>query len=376
MIKRHYDNLDKYLRKQKVLILYGPRRVGKTTLLNNFLKNSNYKYRLDSGDNIRIQKILSSSDFELINEYASGYELLAIDEAQNIPDIGRGLKIITDNNPEIKIIATGSSSFEISQKIGEPLTGRKKTLVLYPISQSELRLKLNKFELREELEKYLIYGSYPEVLKTKSNKEKIDIILELVNSYLLKDILSLDKIKNSNSLYILLKLLAFQIGNQVSDNELAVTLKINVKTVNRYLDLLEKSYVIYRLNPFSRNLRNEISKKSKYYFYDTGIRNGIVENFNSIDLRNDFGQLWENFIIIERLKFNKYNDVYCKSYFRRTYEKEEIDLIEDQDGKLNAYEIKWGEQIVKSPTKFLNEYKKSEFKTINRINYLDYILTK
>ena len=314
LIPRIYDNIGKLLKPQKVLVIYGPRRVGKTTILKNYLKDTPLKYKLDIGDNIRIQQILSSQDFSQILPYAEGYELIAIDEAQQIPNIGMGLKIIVDQIPGIKIIATGSSSFDLSHQIGEPLTGRKKTITLYPISQLELLSVFTFFELKEKLEEFLIFGTYPEVVTAKTNKEKIDLVAEIVNSYLLKDVLSLEKVKSSKILLDLLKLLAFQVGGEVSLNELANSLNIDVKTVARYLDLLEKTFVIMRIGSLGRNLRSEITSKSKYYFLDNGIRNAVISQFNLLENRNDIGALWENFIIMERFKKRSYKSIYGNSY--------------------------------------------------------------
>ncbi|MEK7167157.1 MAG: ATP-binding protein [Patescibacteria group bacterium] len=374
MLKRIYDNLEKTLKQNKVLIIYGPRRVGKTTLLNNFLSQTKLNYKFDSGDSIRIQNILSSNNFSEILDYVSGYELIAIDEAQQIPNIGAGLKIIVDQCSKIFVIATGSSSFDLSQQVGEPLTGRKNTIILYPISQKELNLKYNKYELKEQLEDFLIFGSYPEILTAKTKKAKQTILNELVDSYLLKDILSLEKVKSPQVLLNLLKLLAFQIGSQVSVNELAAQLKLDIKTVDRYLDLLEKSFIILKISGFNRNLRKEIAKKSKYYFLDNGIRNAVISQFNKLENRNDVGALFENFIILERIKkqfFNNFN----KFYFWRTYDQQEIDFIEERNGKLFGYEIKWGiNKRIKPPKDWFKTYDNAEFKVINRNNYLDFIL--
>jgi len=374
MINRLYDFND-YLNKGKVLILYGPRRAGKTTLLKQFLKKTKMKYKVVSGDNIRIQQLLSSGNFEQILDFAEGYDLIAIDEAQQIRNIGNGLKILVDNLPEMQIIATGSFSFELAQQVGEPLTGRKKTLILFPFSQNELLNQNNKFELKEALEQYLIYGSYPEVIKTKSIQEKKEILTELVESYLLKDILTLERIKGTKQLLYLLKLLAFQAGSEVSIHELATQVKLDTKTVERYLDLLEKSFVIYSVGGFSRNLRKEITAKSKYYFYDNGVRNGIILNYNIFDLRDDIGKLFENFIVTERIKRNHYNREFVNYYFWRTYDKQEIDLIEERDGKIFSYEIKFDPiKKIKPPKVFTETYPESTFKLISKDNYLDFVL--
>lgn len=324
-----------------MLVIYGPRRVGKTTLLQNFLKQTALKYKLDSGDNIRTQQILNSQDFGQILSYVEGYELLAIDEAQNIPNIGMGLKIIVDQVPGIRVIVTGSSSFELAGQVGEPLTGRKLTLNLYPMAQSELLSVYNRFELKEKLADFLVFGAYPEVLQAQTQRARIEVLTEIANAYLLKDILVFDRIKNSRTLLDLLKLLAFQVGSEVAITELATQIGVDVKTVKRYLDLLEKAFVVYRLNGFSRNLRQEVSNKSKYYFLDNGIRNALIAQFNSLDQRNDHGSLWKNFIMGERIKYRTYRSLHANIYFWRTYQQQEIDLIEEHSGKLHGYEFKW-----------------------------------
>ncbi|HON13097.1 MAG TPA: ATP-binding protein [Treponema sp.] len=375
MFTRAYEPLDSKIQPNKVLILYGPRRVGKTTLLHQFLQHTAYRYKLDSGDNIRTQQILGSQDFSLITQYAEGYDLIAIDEAQNIPHIGMGLKILVDQIPGIRVIATGSSSFELAGQTGEPLTGRKRTITLFPLAQMELLSVWNRFELREKLPDFLIYGTYPEVLIAPSRQERIEVLTELTHSYLLKDILALDRVKNSRTLLDLLKLLAFQIGNEVSIHELANTLGIDAKTVKRYVDLLEQTFVIVRLGGFSRNLRQEISNKAKYYFLDNGIRNALIANFNTLDLRNDQGALWENFVLMERLKFRTYNGVHGGMYFWRTYQQQEIDLIEERDGTLYAYECKWSEKHKnRVPPAWAQAYPDTSFKVINPENYQDFVL--
>ena len=341
MFPRAYEPLEQHIQPNRVLLIYGPRRVGKTTLLQNLLSQTSLKYKLDSGDNIRTQQILSSQDFSQILAYVEGYELLAIDEAQNIPNIGMGLKIIVDQVPGIRVIATGSSSFELAGQVGEPLTGRKRTLALYPMAQSELRTAFNRFELGEKLADFLIFGCYPEVLQAPTRAQRVEIISEIANSYLLKDILSFDRVKSSRTLLDLLKLLAFQIGNEVSLNELATQLGVDVRTVQRYLDLLEKAFVIVRLSGFNRNLRQEVTSKAKYYFLDTGIRNALIAQFNSPEQRNDLGQLWEDFIVVERLKYRTYASIPANMYFWRTYDQQEIDLVEERDGRLFGYEFKW-----------------------------------
>ncbi len=373
MIKRKYDIAD-FIKPQKVLVIFGPRRVGKTTLLNDFLSRTTLKFKLDSGDNIQIQQILSSQDFKQILDYAAGYDLIAIDEAQQIPNVGMGLKILVDQMPNLIVVATGSSAFDLAGAIGEPLTGRKITLVLYPFAQLELLNLYNAFELKARLEDFLIYGSYPEVVTAQTSRDKIALLEELVNSYLLRDVLKLDRIKGAKVLLDLLKLLAFQVGAQVSLNELATQLRIDVKTVGRYLDIFEKAFVIKRIGGFSRNLRSEVVSKAKYYFLDNGIRNAVISQFNSLDNRNDIGQLWENFLVTERLKKCAYLDLYGTFHFWRTYAGQELDWVEEREGRLLGYEFKWSEKkIRKQPKDWLKTYGNAEFQTINRENYMEFI---
>lgn len=374
MFDRHFQDLQKEFREGRVLILYGARRTGKTTLVTAFLKQSGEKYRLETGENIRIAEILTSMDVSLLREFAEGYEIVAIDEAQMIPNVGKNLKLLVDQCPETQFIATGSSSFELSQQLGEPLTGRKRTLVLYPLSQKELKNHYTRSELKERLEDFMIFGSYPDVLNAKSRNEKIEVLQELTDSYLLKDIIALDKIRSSKTIINLLKLIAFQIGGQVSLNELATQLSIDVKTVDRYLDLLEKSFVIKRISGFSRNLRKEIVSKSKYFFVDNGIRNSIISRFNSLEDRDDAGMLFENFMVSERIKKLSYESFYGNFYFWRTYGGQEIDLVEEIDGKLHGYEFKWGKKIPKTPKDWSENYPEAGFSIISKDNYLDFLI--
>ena len=374
MIERFYKNIDKLLKPNRALIIYGPRRIGKTTLLNSYLNKTKYKYLLDTGDNVETRQIFALPDFEKIIDYAANYELIAIDEAQLIPNVGSGLKILVDYVPNIKVIATGSSSFDLANQVGEPLTGRKITINLYPILQLELLSIFNKYELKKNLPEFLIFGSYPEVITAKTRMEKMTVIKEIVNSYLFKDILAFERIKSPKVLLDLIKLLAFQIGSEVSFNELAAQLSINARTVARYIDLLEKSFVIVNLGSFNRNLRKEVTRKNKYYFLDNGIRNGVIDQFNDLDKRDDIGKLWENFIVMERMKMLDYKKIYGHLYFWRTYEQKEIDIVEERDGKLAGYDIKWKKDKIKPPKDWLATYKNAEYKVINQDNYLDYVL--
>lgn len=372
-IPRIYDNLEPLLQPNKALIIYGPRRVGKTTLLSSFLATTRYRYRFDSGDNIKIQDILSSSDFNKIQEYAEKYELIALDEAQKIATVGQGLKILVDTVPGIRVVATGSSSFELSGQVGEPLTGRKQTITLYPVSQKELLALQNPQELKSRLPEFLIYGSYPEVLVTPQKSNKVKILDELAHSYLLKDILELERVKGSKTLMDLLRLLAFQIGAEVSHSELGAQIGRDAKTVARYLDLFEKSFVIYNLRGYSKNLRKEVTKKSKYYFYDLGVRNAIISNFNQLELRNDCGQLWENFLIIERIKKTSYESLFSNRYFWRTWDQKEVDYIEERGGALFGYECKWSEKKKTRNKEWLATYSEATLEVITPKNYLEFI---
>lgn len=374
LIKRYHEKLDDLMTPGKALLIMGPRRVGKTTVLKQFLAQTSLKFRLESGDNIRVQQVLSSKDFRTILEFVEGYDLLALDEAQQIQEIGAGLKIIVDNRPDMRVIATGSSSFDLAHQTGEPLTGRKRTITLFPIAQLEMLAHVNRQELSEKLHDFLIYGSYPEVVVERKRTERINVLNELVNSYLLKDILAFEKVRGSRTLHDLLKLLAFQVGSEVSLSELATQVKRDVKTVARHLDILEKSFVIVSVGGYSRNLCKEITSKQKYYFLDNGVRNALLAQFNDLSLRNDHGQLWENFVVSERMKKRAYTGVLGMLYFWRTYDQKEIDIVEDRDGGLFAYECKWAtDRIVKPPTDWVSAYPSASFSVVTPANYLDFI---
>ena len=355
-------------------MIYGPRQVGKTTLIKSFLDKTNLKYRYDTGDNFEIANNLSQCTYKSTDEHVDNYDLIVIDEAQKVENIGNALKLMVDRHPDRYYIVTGSSSFDLANKTDETLTGRKNVYTLYPISQLELNLDISRSELKSHLENYLIYGSYPEVLSKQFSSDKEFVIKMIANSYLIKDILEFNRIKNSQTIYKLLKLLAFQIGSEVSTTELASQLSIDVKTVSYYLDLLQKSFVIFPLYGFSRNLRSEISKMNKYYFYDVGIRNALVSNFNKLDSRDDVGQLWENFVLTERIKLNEYSKTNVNYYFWRTYKQQEIDLIEEGGGKLSGYEFKWQKNNSKSPILWLETYPKANYKEINKENYFEFVL--
>lgn len=372
-IPRNYHQLHHNLEAGKVLVIYGPRQVGKTTLLKDFLRSTPFKYKLDTGDNLKIQHLFANQDFEDILAYAAGYDLIAIDEAQRIPHIGLGLKILVDALPNLRLIVTGSSSFELAGQVGEPLIGRKRTLTLFPIAQLELTALFNTHELKEKLEEYLIFGGYPEVMVTSRKYIKIQLLEELTHSYLLKDILELEQVKSSKVLLDLLRLIAFQVGHEVSLTELGTQIGIDHKTVARYLDIFEKSFILFNVRGFSRNLRKEITKKSKYYFYDNGVRNALIANFNLLDLRNDIGALWENFIFIERLKNRIYQHIPANIYFWRTWDQKEIDLVEEREGKLFGYECKWQKHNQNPPKDWILQYPEANYTVISRNNYLSFV---
>jgi len=374
MILRAYDPLFSKTAPGKVLVLYGARQVGKTTLVRNMLSSLDCRWRLDSGDNILVHEALSEHAFPKLLAFVEGLDLIAIDEAQRIPDIGRVLKVWTDQVPDLRIVVTGSSSFDLAGQIGEPLTGRKRTLNLYPVSMLELATEKSAYELTTGLEEHLVYGTYPAVLTAGTGAEKRELLEELVGSYLLKDVLELERIRASKTLLDLLRLLAYQIGSEVSAHELALKLSIDGKTVARYLDLLEKGFVLFSLRGYSGNLRKEITRKNKYYFLDTGIRNALIANFNALDRRDDAGALWENFLMSERLKTRAYRSIYANPYFWRTWDQKEIDLIEERDGALHAYEFKWKPQTASAPRDFTETYPGSSFTVVHRDNWAEFLL--
>lgn len=374
ILKRIYEPLDRFIQANKVLVIYGPRQVGKTTLLRRYLQDATLKWKLVTGDDIRVQKALGSLDLRQLLEYVEGYELLAIDEAQAVPSIGAALKLLVDEAPGLHLVVTGSSSFELAGQIGEPLTGRKRTLSLFPIAQMEMLAVNNRYELREQLEDRLLYGAYPAVLTAATRADRLEVLNEIAHSYVLKDILAFERLRNSRILNDLLRLLAFQIGREVSLNELATQLGIDVKTVQRYLDLLEQAFVLVRLGGFSRNLRKEVTSKAKYYFFDTGLRNALIAQFNPLAQRDDVGMLWENFLVLERLKYRTYADIYANAYFWRTYDQQEIDLVEERDGALFGYEFKWSaRRKVAAPIAWRTAYPAASFHVITPENYLDFV---
>lgn len=353
-------------------MIYGPRRVGKTTLLNNFIQSSKWKCKLVSGDNIETRNILSSQSAEIIGKYIEGYELVAIDEAQRIPNVGLGLKILVDHFPNVFVVITGSASLDMSYKIGEPLVGRKYTYHLYPLWIGELSAGKNPYELSQEKAERMVFGSYPEVLSAKTDSERIQILEENVSSYLFKEIVEIEQIGNTKVLLDLLKLIAFQVGHEVSLTELGKSLGIDRKTVQRYLNLFEQSFILYNLRGYSRNLRKEVTKKSKYYFWDNGIRNAVIKNFNNLNTRDDIGSLWENYLVAERLKKQEYKQIYSNNYFWRTWDGQEIDWVEERGGKLFGFEFKWKSKEIKAPVQWLATYSNASFEVITQDNFLEF----
>lgn len=366
--------IGKLSKSNKIVIIYGARQVGKTTLANQIIDRLGLKTLKINADEQKYHDILSSRDLDKMKSLVSGYELLFIDEAQRIENIGINLKILADGLKDLKIIVTGSSSFELANKIKEPLTGRTWTYNLYPLSFLELSNHYNQFELQSHLEKSLIFGTYPEIFTTDNFKDKKKLLEEIATSYLYKDVLELESIKKSEKINKLLKLLAFQVGQEVSINELGNTLDLSNETVKRYIDLLEKSFVIFRLPALSKNPRKEIAKKDKIYFHDLGIRNVLIDNLNPLENRNDQGLLFENFLVAERIKKIKYQETMAASYFWRAYTGSEIDYIENIEGRHDAYEFKYGKGNMKKPYKFFETYNEASIKVVNRDNFLDFIL--
>lgn len=365
---------DTILKKGKVFVLYGPRRVGKTELIRMMIAGFNGKIFSGTGDNQEVRELLSAQKLSQLQTAFGSYQLLFIDEAQRIPEVGYALKLLIDHFPEMIILVTGSSSFDLSNKIGEPLTGRNTLRNLFPISVLELYQQFGGMYVLQKLEDMLIYGAYPDVLNASSADDKKEYLISIRDSYLLKDILELESIKNPSKLSDLLKLLAFQIGQEVSLNELSNSLGIAKQSVERYLDLLEKTFIIKKVSGFSRNLRKEVVKTARYFFWDNGIRNALINNFNPIGQRNDLGMLWENFLYMERLKTKSYKRIFSNDFFWRTYDRQEIDLVEERGGKLYAYEFKWKPQKVKAPKAWADAYPDSEFQVISKENFLDFLI--
>jgi predicted AAA+ superfamily ATPase len=324
-----------------------------------------------NGEDFDTAQILSGLRTETYKNLLAGYDYLFIDEAQNIPDIGKALKLIVDTQSQVAVFATGSSSFDLRHQIGEPLTGRSRFFTLHPLTFSELGFDF--LSGLKALPALLVYGSYPQVAVAQETKEKRQLLESIRNGYLLKDVLQLENTKDSLFVNNLLRQLSWQIGNDISYSELASNLGTTVKTIKRYLDILEKAFVIFPLIGYSRNLRKEFTKSPRYFFWDNGIRNAVISNFGQAELREDMGKLWENFCIAERIKKQQYEENFANFYFWRTYDQQEIDLIEEIDGQLYAWEFKWGNKKVRPPKAFLNNYPDASFNTINRESFYDYL---
>ncbi|WP_051220614.1 ATP-binding protein [Flavobacterium filum] len=363
------------LKPNKVLILLGARRVGKTQLIKKYLENADEKVLQLNGEDVNDARLLEERSLANYSKLLQNISLLVIDEAQNITDIGLILKFIVDTIDGIKVIATGSSMFDLANKLGEPLVGRKSTLYLFPLAQLEFLQFENYKQTTENLETRLLYGGYPELTHYESWDEKKDYLKEIVNAYLLKDILIFEGIKNADKIYDLLRLIAFQIGKEVSLQELGNQLQMSKNTVERYLDLLSKVFILFKVEGFSRNLRKEITKSSRWYFYDNGIRNAIINNFTSLNNRTDVGDLWENYLASERMKKQAYQKMSKHNYFWRTYDQQELDWLETEAETINAFEFKWSEnKKSKIPIAFAKAYPEATFEVINKQNYLDFIV--
>jgi predicted AAA+ superfamily ATPase len=373
MIERKLDKIiKKQLFKGKVIVIVGPRQVGKTTLLGELVRKSDKRVLALNCDEPEVQTMLTNTNVAKLRAIIGNNELLVIDEAQKVDNIGLTLKLIVDNIKSVQVVASGSSAFELRNRLNEPLTGRKFEYQMFPISSSEIIDTFGLMEERRTLENRLVYGSYPDIVMHP--EEARQYLTDLAQSYLYKDILSLDSLRKPQLLDKLLQALAFQIGSEVSTNELARTLQTDGKTIDKYIDLLEKCYVVFRLGGLSRNLRTELKRAKKIYFYDNGVRNAIIQQFAPVNLRDDIGALWENFFIAERMKRNHYSGYYCNRYFWRTTLQQEIDLIEESDGAMTAFEMKW------NPTKkvlfsksFTDAYNVKETVVITPDNYMEYL---
>lgn len=366
--------LERLVAPGKVVVVYGPRRVGKTTLMRRYARQFAQDAMMVTGEDVAVREFLESQSIAKLRAFVGARRTLIVDEAQHLRNVGLNLKLLADHVEGLRIIATGSSSFDLAQKTGEPLTGRRSTLLLLPLAQLELQAVEAAHETNALLEMRLVYGSYPEVVLMQSNEDRQRYLKELIASYLFKDILQLEGVRHADKLLRLLQLLAFQIGREVSTAELGTQLGMSKNTVMRYLDLLEKAYVVYARLGFSRNLRKEISKSRRYYFYDNGIRNGIVNNFNAIALRDDAGALWENYVMVERLKRNLYTGHLAESYFWRTHDRQEIDLVEEWGGQLSAAEMKWSRTAkARIPGAWQHAYPNGSFQVVHPGNYLAFI---
>lgn len=371
MIDRAIKNtISSKLFKGKTIILIGARQVGKTTLIREILNGTEFLF-LD-GDDPLVREQLTNPNTKQIENIIGNAKIVFIDEAQRIENIGLTAKIIQDQFKATQLIMSGSSAFELRNQTNEPLTGRKFEYFLFPVSYEEYEKSVGYLDAIRDLENRLLYGFYPDVINNRG--EERDILNEITQSYLFKDILSYAHIRKPEILEKILQALAFQVGSEISYNEIAQLTGVDKNTVSSYIHLLELSYIIYPLSSFSRNLRNEIKTNRKIYFYDNGIRNALIQNFNPIGLRNDVGALWENFLMSERLKRNHYYRHYCNTYFWRTKQQQEIDYVEDSDGKIKGFEFKWNPKAKTSiPSNFVTTYQ-ADVKVITRENFRDFIM--
>jgi uncharacterized protein len=367
------QKIEKQIGKQKVILLYGTRRAGKTTIIENLAVKYGTDVLMLQGEDMQVAALLAQRTVANYRRLIGMKKIIIIDEAQAIPEIGKVLKLMIDNIKGITVIVTGSSSFDLVNKTGEPLVGRNLVHYLYPIAQSELAAVEDGLTTTANLDHRLVYGSYPELWHINDSDEQAAYLKQIVNSYLLKDLLMLENIKGADVLFKLLQMLAWQVGSEVSTVELGNNLQINKLTVERYLNLLTKVFIIYPLSGYSANLRKEITKSKKWYFYDNGIRNALINDFSDLHNRNDIGQLWEQYIITERMKYNSYRGYLPQYFFWRTYDGQEIDLLELNNGKLSAIECKWQKGKGKKPLAFEKAYPKADFVILDHKNYLDWI---
>lgn len=373
IVRELTDMIIKKLQPNKVVMILGARRVGKTVLVRKILDRLEEPFLYLNGEDINVHDKLSIRSVENYRQIIGTYKLLYIDEAQKIPGIGLKLKLMVDEIEDLKIIISGSSSFDIHKEVGEPLTGRKYSFNLFALSEREYHQVEKSISKIDKLRERLIFGNYPELLHLPDQQDKMDYLNEMVSSYLLKDILVYENIKNSQKIFNLLRLIAFQIGGEVSLQELGNQLSISKNTVEKYLNLLSKIYILHKVEGYSRNLRKEITKNARWYFLDNGIRNAVIANFNTVAARNDIGQLWENYMISERIKYQEYKRLSSNNYFWRTYEQQEIDWVEEREGKLFGYEFKWKETKVKTPSQWTNAYPDASFEVINMDNFENWI---
>lgn len=357
----------------KVLIVYGARRVGKTHLMRTVEEQFAGKSLFLNAEDLDTVTLLSDRRVASFSRWVADIDLLIIDEAQIVPEIGKSLKLLIDSFPKLTILASGSSAFELSNKTGEPLVGRQILFQLFPIAQMELSKEENYLVTKQQLETRLIYGSYPEVLKNETAEAKTDYLKELVSAYLLKDILMFEQVRYSHKMLQLLQLVAYQTGQEVSYDELSKTLQLDRNTVERYLDLFSKVFIITRIGGYSKNLRKEVTKSSKWYFLDNGVRNALINNFLPMNQRTDTGALWENYLVAERLKYNSYTRRTPLTHFWRTYDQQELDWLEIANDQLNAYEFKWKDTKVKFPKAFVEAYPGAATHWVNQGNFIDFV---